>query len=293
MSTPRFLNLPPGVRRTDLVTPRGTFAALEALPGSGVPERCPALLVPGFTGSKEDYLGILLTLARAGRRVVAIDMRGQHQSAPAPDHSGYTRAALGADICALLDLLGPDQVHLVGHSFGGLVTREAVIADPSCVASFTLMSSGPAAITGESAARAQALIDALPELGMRQIWELAMEPEAIANGVSAEIVEFLRTRTLGNCETGLSCMAQELLTCPDRVEELAKVADEADLPLMVLYGEDDDAWDPRVQAAMADRLDAVMVVIPGAAHSPAWDAPETTASALTDLWNQAERTTFH
>jgi pimeloyl-ACP methyl ester carboxylesterase len=34
------------------------------------------------------------------------------------------------------------------------------------------------------------------------------------------------------------------------------------------------------------------VVIPGAAHSPAWDAPETTASALTDLWNQAERSTF-
>jgi pimeloyl-ACP methyl ester carboxylesterase len=280
------------VRRTDLVTSRGTFAALEALPGSGVPERCPALLVPGFTGSKEDYLGILLTLARAGRRVVAIDMRGQHQSPGAADPSGYTRAALGADISALLDLLGPEQVHLVGHSFGGLVTREAVIADPSRVASFTLMSSGPGAISGESANRARALIDALPQMGMEQIWDLALEPEASAGGTSAEIIEFLRARTLGNCETGLLCMAQELLTCPDRVEELAKVADDADLPLLVLYGEDDDAWDPRVQAAMADHLDAGMVVIPGAAHSPAWDAPETTASALTDLWNQAERNTF-
>jgi pimeloyl-ACP methyl ester carboxylesterase len=293
VSTPRFLNLPPGVRRTDLVTSRGTFAALEALPGSGVPERCPALLVPGFTGSKEDYLGILLTLARAGRRVVAIDMRGQHQSPPAADCSGYSRAALGADICAMLDVLGPEQVHLVGHSFGGLVTREAVIADPSHVASFTLMSSGPAAITGESAVRAQALIDALPQLGMEQIWDLALAPELLANGTSSEIVEFLRIRTMGNCETGLCCMAQELLTCPDRVEELAKVADEADLPLLVLYGEDDDAWEPQVQAAMADHLDAGLVVIPGAAHSPAWDAPETTASALTDLWNQAERSTFH
>jgi pimeloyl-ACP methyl ester carboxylesterase len=275
------------------VTSRGKFAALEALPGSGVPERCPALLVPGFSGSKEDYLGILLTLARAGRRVLAIDMRGQHQSAPAADPSGYTRAALGADISALLDLLGPDRVHLVGHSFGGLVTREAVISDASRVASYTLMSSGPAGITGNSAVRAQALIDALPQLGMEQIWDLVLGPDAVANGTPAEIIEFLRIRTLGNCETGLACMARELLTCPDRVEELAKVADDADLPLLVLYGENDDAWDPRVQAAMADRLDAGKVVIPGAAHSPAWDAPETTASALTDLWNQAERTIFH
>jgi pimeloyl-ACP methyl ester carboxylesterase len=32
------------------------------------------------------------------------------------------------------------------------------------------------------------------------------------------------------------------------------------------------------------------VVIPGAAHSPAVEAPETTASALTAFWNDAERT---
>ncbi|TDE17847.1 alpha/beta hydrolase, partial [Actinomadura sp. 6K520] len=39
MSTPRFLTLPPGVSRTNIETSRGSFAALEALPGSGVPER--------------------------------------------------------------------------------------------------------------------------------------------------------------------------------------------------------------------------------------------------------------
>lgn len=289
MSTPRFLDLPPGVRRTDVQTSRGTFAALEALPGSGVSERCPALLVPGYTGSKEDFIGVLETLARAGRRVLAIDMRGQHETPGPDDPDAYTVSELGADVSALLGVLGPDPVHLVGHSFGGLVTREAVISETHRVASYTLMSSGPAAISGDSARKAKALHDSLPEFGAEVIWDIHLGPETEAKGVPQEIAEFLRTRMLNNAMSGMLGMARELLSCPDRVEDLAKVVDRSELPVLVLYGEDDDAWHPEVQAEMAARLNAGRVVIPGAAHSPAVDAPETTAGALTELWNRAER----
>ncbi|MEW2352677.1 alpha/beta fold hydrolase [Spirillospora sp. NPDC029432] len=289
MSTPRFLTLPPGVRRTTVETSRGPFAALEALPGSGVPERCPALLVPGYTGSKEDFIAVLHPLAQAGRRVVAIDMRGQYQTPGPGDPAGYTRAALGDDIVALAEALGPDPAHLVGHSFGGLVTREAILSERLQPASYAIMSSGPAGVTGQAAAKAQAMRDAIPQLGMGQIWTLSMEPDAVGRGVPPDIIDFLKTRTMSNCETGLVTMARELLSAPDRVDELAKLAGDTGLRTLVLYGEDDDVWDPRVQAAMAERLDAAKVVIPSAAHSPAVEAPETTASALTDFWNQAER----
>ncbi|MDL4772085.1 MULTISPECIES: alpha/beta fold hydrolase [Thermomonosporaceae] len=289
MSTPRFLTLPPGVRRTTVETSRGAFAALEALPGSGVPDRLSALLVPGYTGSKEDFIAVLHTLAASGRRVVAIDMRGQCETAGPDDPAAYTKSALGADLAALIEVLGPEPVHLVGHSFGGLVARETVLAGTVPPASVTLMSSGPAAVTGQAAAKARALRDALPQLGMEQIWALSMEPDAARRGLPAEIVGFLKRRTLGNSEAGLVAMAGELLSAPDRVDELAKTAEDTGLRTLVLYGEDDDVWDPREQAAMAERLDADRVVIPGAAHSPAVDAPETTASALTDFWNHAER----
>ncbi|QXJ24571.1 alpha/beta hydrolase [Actinomadura graeca] len=288
MSTPRFLTLPPGVNRTIIETPRGRFAALEALPGSGATERCPALLVPGYTGSKEDFLAVLQTLAASGRRVVAIDMRGQYESDGPDDPSAYGRAALGEDIAALLDVLGPDPVHLVGHSFGGLITREAVLSGALPV-SYTLMSSGPGAVTGPAAARARALRDAIPELGLKAIWTIGLEPDYTRRGVGPEIIDFLKARTLGNSEAGLVCMARELLTAPDRVDELAKQSEEGPLPILVLYGEDDDVWDPRAQAAMADRLGAAKVVIPSAAHSPAVEAPETTAGALLAFWAKAER----
>jgi pimeloyl-ACP methyl ester carboxylesterase len=123
---------------------------LEAVPGSGVCERDAALLVPGYTGSKEDFLAILDLLADDSRHVIAIDMRGQFETAEAEDPAGYAAAALGADILAIMQVTGAR--HLVGHSYGGLIGREAVLAGTGVeFASFTLMSSGPGALTGPRA----------------------------------------------------------------------------------------------------------------------------------------------
>jgi pimeloyl-ACP methyl ester carboxylesterase len=289
VSTPQFLTLPPGVRRTDIETSRGTFAALEALPGSGISERCPAVQVPGFTGSKEDFISVLQTLAGAGRRVLALDMRGQYETPGPDDASVYSCAELGADITSVIETLN-EPVHLVGHSFGGLVTRETVITEPTLIESYTLMSSGPAAITGGREVEGRVMLAALPKVGLEHLWSTRMEPEAIAKGVPSDIVAFLRRRMFMNSVAGLMGMANELLSMSDRVDQLAKVSAGASLPVLVLYGENDDAWAPDDQAFMAERLGARKVVIPGAAHSPAVEAPETTASALTSFWNDAERT---
>ena len=166
MSTPTSLILPDGVRRTAIETSRGAFAALEAIPGSGVCERQPAVLVPGLTGSKEDFLAILHQLAAAGRRVLAIDMRGQYETAGPDDPRAYAIAELGFDIAAVIDAVaaraavpngnggaGRGPVHVVGHSFGGLVVREAVLAGASRIGSLTFMSSGPGRLTGAAGRR--------------------------------------------------------------------------------------------------------------------------------------------
>jgi pimeloyl-ACP methyl ester carboxylesterase len=295
VSTPRSLILPDGVRRAVIDTDRGTFAALEALPGTGICERQAALLVPGYTGSKEDFLSVLRQLAAAGRRVVAIDMRGQYET-PGPRHpDAYAPAALGLDIAAIITAelaTGPQGVHLLGHSFGGLVARETLLAGSARIGSLTLMSSGPAGLIGPRAVvlhRVLAAVAGLPAPRLRaeieRLWDTQLAPQASADGTTDEVVAFLRERMLRSCPAGLRSMGQHLLAAPDRTDELAS---RGGVPILVLYGEDDEAWEPAAQEEMALRLRADRVCIPGAAHAPAVEAPETTASALTAFWNAAE-----
>ena len=80
-------------------------------------------------------------------------------------------------------------------------------------------------------------------------------------------------------------MARLLLDFPDRTAELAAAGRP---PVLVSYGENDDAWPPDVQDLMAKRLGAERICMPGAAHSPAVEAPETTAAMLTTFWNRTE-----
>ena len=285
------------------MTARGQFAILEAQPARGVSYRKPAVLVPGYTGSKENFLPVLEPLAAAGRTVVAIDLRGQYQSPDAPDRAGYSPAALAADVLAIAEAIreSADRVHLVGHSLGGLIAREAVLRHAAAFESLTLLGSGPGAIGGERAAALRRLVAALdPADGsvpddrralaalVRQQWHDEHEPQARADGVDEHIIAFLKERTLRTCPVHFIVLARYLLDCPDRTGELAGVV-AAGLPAQVVYGEDDDAWPPAEQHEMAARLGAERACIPGAAHSPAIDAPVTTASILTNFWNAAER----
>jgi pimeloyl-ACP methyl ester carboxylesterase len=313
VSTPTSLRLPDGVRRTAIETSRGAFAVLEAMPGTGVCERQPAVLVPGYTGSKEDFLAILHQLAAAGRRVIAIDLRGQYETPGPNDPGSYAIAELGADVAAIIDAVaarvagttppgadgaGPasngnrSPVHVLGHSFGGLVVRETVLAGASGIGSLTFMSSGPARLAGRAGAELAGLLasldggspDALRRT-MERVWDSQMGPQAVAAGVDHQIAGFLRERMLRNSPIGLRVMGHYLLNAPDRTAELAR---HVQAPVLVLYGEDDHRWEPAAQEEMAARLSAERLCIPGAAHSPAVEAPETTASALNAFWHAAE-----
>ncbi len=296
MSTPRSLDLPDQVRPVIIESRRGAFAALDAQPAVGVCERRPALLVPGFTGSKEDFIPVLQTLTSAGRRVVAIDMRGQYQSEGAPGAGGYAPGELAADIAAIAETLDGDRhgLHLVGHSLGGLIAREAALAGKARIISLTLLSSGPGRITGRRARMLRAMLavmapaegaDHLLRDAVRRIWQEHLAPQARADGVPEHVIAFLRARMMGSSPVGMVAMARFLLTCPDRTAELAGLGGP---PILVLYGENDDAWRPAVQERMARRLGANRVCIPGAGHSPAVEAPETTASTLTGFWRETE-----
>lgn len=294
MPAPPFVTLPEGVRRVWVETERGAFAALSASADSAPSEPPPsgrtALLVPGFTGSKENFIAVLRPLADAGHRVVAVDMRGQYETPGPDDPDAYTVPALGADIAAIVTALESGLVHLVGHSFGGLVAREVALTSAELLASLSLFDTGPAALTGPRAEHTRQLVSALSAMDRETIWE-TMEARNAGDPVqaqrSADVIDYQRRRFFESTAAGMIAMGDAMLTESDKVDELARAA--AGLPVFCVYGESDNAWSPDAQAVMTHRLGARHTVIPGAEHSPAAEAPDATARAFLDFWADAEK----
>jgi len=283
MSLAAGLPLDGRIHRQSVVVAGGPLAVLE-VPGDG-----PAVvLLPGFTGSKEDFREILTPLAAGGRRVLAYDQRGQYQSPGPDDPAGYTVDALAADLLGLQQGLHLPAVHLVGHSFGGLVARRAVLLRPAIARSLTLLGSGPQALTGPRVEVLPLLAPVLAQGGLPALVEAtdalgASDPRNLA--LPAAIRQFLRDRMLASAPAGLLGMATALTTEPDRVPELRATG----VPTLVLHGQNDDAWTPSVQADMAQQLGARYEVVPEAAHSPAVENPAATARLMRAFFDNVER----
>ncbi len=262
--------------------PSGRVAALDAVP-AGAPVAT-VLMLPGFTGSKEDFAPLLDPLAADGYRVVAVDLPGQYQSPGPDDRDAYAVDRLAAVVNEVAGTL-PGPVHLLGHSFGGLVARAAVLAEPARYRSLVLLCSGPAGIDGGRRER-MARLEPYAAQGMAAL-QAAMEREAAADpgyaAVPRQLRDFLRTRLLESSLPGLFGMGEALLTEPDRVAKLR----ETGVPVLVAFGAADDAWDPAVQRDMATRLGAPVAVIDRAGHSPAVEHPAGTLAALRPFWSAA------
>ena len=81
----------------------------------GTPGAMPVLIVHGLSFFSWDWI-VPATRLATDRQVAAMDMRGFGDS----DWPGdYSLAAHAADIVAVLDHLGWEQVALIGHSMGG------------------------------------------------------------------------------------------------------------------------------------------------------------------------------
>ncbi|MER7567565.1 alpha/beta hydrolase [Streptomyces sp. NPDC097941] len=285
MSTRAVFTPPPGARVHPLRTARGEFAAVDSAVAPGVAAKGTALLLPGFTGSKEDFTLLHEPLTARGYRVVAVDGRGQFESdGPERDESAYARVELARDVLAQTAALDT-PLHLVGHSLGGQIARAAVLLDHSPFLSLTLVSSGPAQISDSQQQRVKLLRDALGVMTMAEVWDtiLAMGPPEDVGGPAkgAGDIPQLRRRWLGNKPAQLLATGRQLCTEPDLVGELAAVP----LPFHVLSGSQDDTWPVPLLDDMAVRLRARRTVIPGADHSPNADEPLPTAHALADFWD--------
>jgi pimeloyl-ACP methyl ester carboxylesterase len=279
---------PHGGARIDLPGRYGPIAALRCAPADPA-LGATALLLPGFTGSKEDFIPLLDAIAAAGIGALAVDLPGQYESVGPDDEAAYLPDALGEPVAELIETLiaGGERILLLGHSYGGLVARGAVLAGARVIG-LTLLDSGPGELPpGFRRTMLDTQEPVLRTGGIEAAEQMRAQLDAAAPGWAdspQELKDFLHKRFVRSAPSAILGMADGLRHEPDRVTKLSHALRALDAPCLVLCGADDDAWTVASQRDMADRLDADFAVIPDAKHSPNVENPAALLSALLPTW---------
>lgn len=100
----------------------------------------PVLALHGFPTTSASWTAVAERLTRAGRRVVAPDQRGYSPGARPDGVDAYTQTHLVADAVGILDALGLERAHVLGHDWGGFVAWALAGQHPDRVAGLTVAS---------------------------------------------------------------------------------------------------------------------------------------------------------
>lgn len=107
---------------------------------SGNPAGPPIVLVPGWGCSVYAYRFTMPALAAAGFRVVGVDLKGHGLSDKPTAHEEFLIDSLVQHLVDILDALGLEQPHLVGHSMGGSLLYHFASRHPGRARSLGLLS---------------------------------------------------------------------------------------------------------------------------------------------------------
>lgn len=99
----------------------------------------PVLFVHGWGASAFYFRKLLPAVMAAGRRVIAMDLRGHGGSDKPRDEALYTSAAMAHHLEAVIDTLGLARLAVVAHSLGGGVALDVARRNPDRLSSLTLL----------------------------------------------------------------------------------------------------------------------------------------------------------
>ncbi|MEU8350705.1 MULTISPECIES: alpha/beta fold hydrolase [unclassified Streptomyces] len=100
------------------------------------------LLIHGFPDTHRLWRHQTKALTDAGYRVIAPDLRGFGASDKPAEVGAYGAARHVGDMLGVLDRLGVERAHVVGHDWGALIAWSLAMAAPGRVAGLTALSVG-------------------------------------------------------------------------------------------------------------------------------------------------------
>ncbi len=231
------------------------------------------LLVHGYGGDRNSWLFVQEPLATR-YRVYALDLPGHGTSTK--DVGAGPLGVLADAVTGVLDALGAERAHLVGHSMGGAVALAVAARDPGRIASLTLIAPsgfGPEINVGylRGFADAQTRRELKPVVG-----QLFADETLVTRQVVDDLLAYKR---LDGVDEALHALADALLDGDaqrgDSTASLAAIG--GAVPVTVVWGRADRI----VPAAQAESVaGAARHLIDGAGHMPHMERPAEVQAAI-------------
>lgn len=253
----------------------GDLQSAYAEIGSGFP----FLFVHGFTGSKLDFQDQLEWFEDA-RRVIALDQRGHGESS---NHRPYELDQMVIDLIGFLNALDIETCDLLGHSMGGMVALRAVLQHPDRFRSLILMDTTPLPVKLMDEDAWRTLTDLITKDGCQAMIK-SMRGQSITPAVRRSIDYLGETEHWRRIRVKLTQMDPaafvDLGGAMEHQESLVGLLSEIDCPTTVIVGKQDKPF-VKPSRLMANKIpNAILQIIPKAAHSPQYENPEVWKHAV-------------
>jgi len=239
----------------------------------------PLVLMHGYTGDITDWRFQVTEFSRT-HRVLMMDHRGHGRSDAPRERESYTVDQMASDALALMESLGWERYHLVGHSMGGAIAQEMALSHPGRLMSLTLHDTTYQfdVPKNEMLAKYIEVRNQIAEeqgmIALAAMPSLFPPPPFMPAERQAETQERLAAMS-ADAFIGAGIGLRSWAGTADRLAEIRART-------MVIYG-DLDSYVMMIEAAkhMAATIpNATLEVVPQAGHSPQYERPELFNAAL-------------
>jgi 3-oxoadipate enol-lactonase len=216
-----------------------------------------------------------------GYRRIAPDLRGMGQS-DAPD-LGYSISIYAADLAALLDALGVDEVVLCGLSMGGYIAFEFLRQWRSRVRGLVLMDTRAEADDAEGRRARDAAAATARDAGAGAVAQ-SLLAKMLAPATLRDRPQLAEQVRAMMARTPVAGMVGALAAMRDRPSSEGLLPSLTGLPTLVLVGESDALTPPERARAMAQVIPgARLSIVSGAGHLAPLEQPDAVNEQLREF----------
>ena len=238
------------------------------------------ILLHGGPGVAEQYMEPIVRFVDNGlRRIGSYDQRGTGRSrCDSEDPGDFGLDAQAADLTLVIDSLAAGPVHLLGHSWGGIVAMDYAARHGDRLASIIAVGSAPPNHGDLAVAQAamSARVEALQERGLIPL----EEPESATEGLRAVVPMYLWDPTLALPDEAV----QSLEVTPGVGGKTWAALEGFDLteplrayrgPALVIFGEADPIGLPAAEATRVALANSQLryEILERCGHFPWFEAP--------------------